>query len=191
MNKERRRLYVKSRKEWRNWLEKNHDDVSEIWVEYYKKHTGKSRIPYDDAVEEAICFGWIDSTVKRIDDEKYMQKFTPRKEKSKWSALNRQRAEKMIKERRMTDAGLSKIKEAKKRGTWKSKDYDIDVAKPPSDLIKALKANKTAYDNFKKFSPTIKKMYIGWIVSAKRNETRKKRITEAVKLAKKNIKSFM
>lgn len=108
-----KKLYVKSRDEWRSWLQNNHAAEKEIWLIYYKKHTGKPRIPYDDAVEEALCFGWIDSIVKRIDDEKYIQKYTPRKDKSIWSELNKKRTEKMIKQGRMTEAGLIKIQKAK------------------------------------------------------------------------------
>ena len=114
-----KQLHVTDREEWRTWLEKNHDVEQEIWLIYYKKHTGKPRIPYDDAVEEAICYGWIDSTVKRLDDEKYMQKYTPRKAKSIWSELNKTRAGKMIKAGRMTETGLERIREAKRSGEWK------------------------------------------------------------------------
>lgn len=94
-------LYVTNRKDWRTWLGKNHDIEKEVWLIYYKKHTETARIPYDDAVEEAICFGWIDSTVKKIDEDRYAQKFTPRKGRSKWSQKNIKRAEKMIQEGKM------------------------------------------------------------------------------------------
>ncbi|OGK25341.1 hypothetical protein A3C25_06180 [Candidatus Roizmanbacteria bacterium RIFCSPHIGHO2_02_FULL_38_11] len=99
-------LYIKNREEWRRWLEKNHKKEPEIWLVYYKKHTKKSSIPYNDAVEEALCFGWIDSTVKGIDGEKYAQRFSPRKPKSNWSEPNKERIERLIKEGKMTPAGL-------------------------------------------------------------------------------------
>jgi len=99
-------IYFQNRTEWRTWLKKNHSSEKEIWIIYYKKHTANTRIPYEDAVEEAICFGWIDSTVKRMDDERFMQKFTPRNKKSSWSEHNIRRAEKMIQEGRMTEFGL-------------------------------------------------------------------------------------
>lgn len=102
-------LYVTNRDDWRAWLNKNHKTEKEVWLIYYKNHTGKPTIPYDVAVEEALCFGWIDSIVKRIDDERYMQKFTPRKTNSNWSELNKKRVKKMIKEGRMTEAGMAKI----------------------------------------------------------------------------------
>ena len=111
-------LYVMNREDWRAWLEQNHATEKEVWLLYYKKHTGKPTIPYDDAVEEALCFGWIDSLVKRIDDEKYTQKFTPRKNRSVWSESNKKRAKRTIKLGRMTGAGLHKIRAAKKSGEW-------------------------------------------------------------------------
>src|SRR5262249_13199943 len=102
-------LYVTSREEWRTWLADHSESEAEVWLIYYKKHTGQPRIPYDHAVEEALCFGWIDSIVKRIDDETFAQKFTPRRDRTKWSALNKRRVRKLIREGRMTEAGLAKI----------------------------------------------------------------------------------
>ena len=107
-----------TRGDWRTWLERNHDAQSEVWLVFYKKHTGKPTIPYDSAVEEALCFGWIDSIIKRVDNERYVRKFTPRKGRSIWSKLNKKRASKMIREGRMTEAGLKMIDEAKKSGEW-------------------------------------------------------------------------
>ncbi len=104
-------VYCATREEWRDWLEGNHDKCKGIWLIYYKKGSGKPRVPYDDAVEEALCFGWIDSTVRRIDEEKYAQRFTPRKPDSGWSELNMRRMEQLIKEGRMTEAGLAKYRE--------------------------------------------------------------------------------
>jgi len=112
------KLYVTSRDDWRAWLRRNHDKEKQVWVIYYKKHTGKPSIPYDDSVEEALCFGWVDSIIRRIDDEKFARKFTPRKAKSRWSEANKKRARKMMKEGKMTDAGLGKIREAEKSGEW-------------------------------------------------------------------------
>ena len=111
-------IYLTNRKDRRLWLEKNYNSKKEIWLIYYKKHTGIKRIPYDDAVEEAICFGWIDSTVKRIDEQKVMQKYTPRNKRSVWSELNVKRVEKMLKAGKMTKIGLEKVEEAKKNGYW-------------------------------------------------------------------------
>jgi uncharacterized protein YdeI (YjbR/CyaY-like superfamily) len=184
-------LYVKNRNEWRDWLIINHDIETEIWLIYYKKHSDKPRIPYDDAVEEALCFGWIDSLVKTIDDEKYMQKYTPRKKNSIWSDLNTKRAQKMIKEGRMTDAGLALIEIAKKNGKWDAAYSSKKMFEMPGDLKSALKQNKKAWENFNNFAPSYKNNYIGWVVSAKRDETREKRISEVVKRSEANQKPGM
>jgi len=149
-----KQLYVTDRDAWRAWLEKNYDTEKEIWLIYYKKHTGKPRIPYDDAVEEALCFGWIDSTIKRIDDEKYSQKFAPRKNKSNWPDLNKKRAKKMIREGRMTKAGLAKIREAKRNGNWsESPQTQKELAIPP-EIKKASMSNRKVWENFNNFAPS-------------------------------------
>lgn len=108
-------LYVKNRDGWRRWLEKNHKKETEIWLIYYKKHTGKTTIPYNDAVEEALCFGWIDSIEKRVDEERYAQRFTPRKPRSQWSEMNKERVKRLIKLDKMTPAGLAVFKESLKK----------------------------------------------------------------------------
>jgi len=185
------KLHVTNRDDWRAWLRKNHDTKKEVWLIYYKKHTGKPRIPYDDAVEEAICFGWIDSIVKRIDDEKFTQKFTPRKGKSRWSETNKKRARKMIKEGKMTKAGLAKIEEARKSGEWfKTAPTRKEPAISP-ELKKALELNKKALYNFNNLANSYKRNLIGWITSAKREETRKRRLTEAIRLLEQNKKLGM
>ena len=183
--------YFPDRKEWREWLENNCGTETEIWLIYYKKHTGVKRIQYDDAVEEAICFGWIDSTVKRIDDKRFMQKFTPRKEKSNWSELNKRRAARMIKTGLMTEAGMVKVRAAKENGEWgKSRKKTIGTAIPP-DLEAALSEKDGAAMNFKRMAPSYRKNFIGWIEAAKREETRRKRIVETVEMAKRNEKPGM
>jgi len=185
-------LYVSNRVDWRAWLAKNHLTEKEVWLIYYKRHTGKPRIPYDDAVEEALCYGWIDSTIKRLDDEKYAQKFTPRNFKSNWSELNRKRARNMIKEGRMTKAGLVKFKLAGKQKNKQTEDKPIDKKVViPADLKKALSANKKALENFNNFAPSYKKLYIRWILNAKRPETRTKRIKQTVKWSVENKKPGM
>src|SRR5215207_2080885 len=105
----RNTLYVTNPEEWRAWLTKHYQSETEVWLIFYKNHTGRPRISYDHAVEQALCFGWIDSIVKTIDDEKFAQKFTPRRDRSRWSALNKQRLRKLIREGRMTEAGLAKV----------------------------------------------------------------------------------
>ena len=181
-------LYVTNRIDWRDWLQSNHQLKKEIWLVYYKKHTGIERIPYDDAVEEALCYGWIDSIVKRVDDETYVQKFSPRKPRSIWSVLNKERVDKMIKSGLMTKAGLEKIKEAKKSGKWYEAYTSKKVVEITSDLTIALSKNKVASTNFLNFADSYKNMYINWVNSAKKEETRQRRIKEVVNRASKNTK---
>ena len=181
-------LYFKNRKEWRKWLKDNHRKEKEIWLVYYKKHTGKPSVSHEEAVEEALCFGWIDSRVNSIDKERFKQKYTPRKENSVWSLINKRAAEKMIREGKMTKAGLEKIKEAKENGKW-SDAYTSKIGDPlPAYLKKALMKNKIAWQNFKNFANSYRNMYIGWVTGAKTKETREKRIREVVKRAEQNKK---
>lgn len=177
-------LYCKDRKEWRSWLQNNQgSDV--IWMIYYKKHTKKKSIPYDDAVEEAICFGWIDGQVKRIDDERYMQRYTPRTSKSRWSVINIERAKKMIEQGRMTEAGLKVFQDGikNKRIIPSSKNFSV-----PADLKKALAENKKASNNYKNFSPSAQLHYVYWVDAAKTDKTRQKRIRKSIELLENNKK---
>ena len=169
--------YPKKRNEWRKWLEKNHKKEKEIWVIFYKKHTEKPRVSYNDAVEEALCFGWIDSTVKRIDDEKYCQKFTPRNHKSGWSELNIMRVKKLIKEGKMTDAGMMKFKPDNINTTTRL--INTDEKDIPSFILDALKKKPKALENFLELAPSHKRNYLRWITEAKREDTRQRRLTKA------------
>ncbi|MEO8611186.1 MAG: YdeI/OmpD-associated family protein [Chloroflexota bacterium] len=187
-NQEPETFYAKDREEWRAWLLQNHNTSAGIRLIYYKKGSGKPRVAYEEAVEEALCFGWIDSVTNVIDDERYMQLFSPRKPKSPWSKVNKVRIEKMVAQGLMTDAGLQKIESAKADGSWSSYD-GVDDLQVPDDLAQALAANETANQYFHAFSNSSKKIILWWITSAKRPETRQKRITETVKLAEQNIKA--
>jgi len=178
-------LFVKDRKAWRAWLSKNYAKQKGIWLVYYKKHTAKPSIPYEDAVQEALCFGWIDSTVRKIDEERYMQLFTPRKKGSNWSDLNKRRVKTLVEQGLMTEAGLRKIEEAKKDGSWRNLDA-VEKLKVPPDLLKALSANSKAKKNFEGLSSSRKKQFLYWIASAKTEVTRKKRIAETVRLIEEN-----
>jgi uncharacterized protein YdeI (YjbR/CyaY-like superfamily) len=183
-----KQLYVKSREQWRSWLSQNHAKRNEIWLVFYKKAMGRPTIHYGAAVEEALCFGWIDSIIKKIDDNKYARKFTIRKDQSKWSELNKKRAGKMIKEGRMTEAGFSKIQIAKQTKRWDQHarpkiDFDI-----PLELTNALNKNHQAKENFEKLAPTYRRQYIGWINIAKKPETKKRRIAESITLLQKGRK---
>jgi uncharacterized protein YdeI (YjbR/CyaY-like superfamily) len=174
-----------TRKEWRDWLAKNHAKYAGIWFVYYKKQTGKPRVSYDEAVEEALCFGWIDSLPRKIDDERSKLLFTPRKPKSVWSKLNKTRIEKLIGNGLMTEVGLAKIEAAKANGSWNILN-DSDNRKIPADLAKAFEANKIAAKNFAAFSDAVKRVILSWIFSAKRDETRAARIEKTVAMAAQN-----
>jgi len=181
-------LLFKNRNEWRSWLEKNHTTSNEVWLIHYKKSLGKKSLNHFDAVEEALCFGWIDSKLKKLDEEKFILKYSPRKSKSVWSKINKENAEKMISLGKMTQAGLDKIEEAKKQGFWDTAYTNLIKERLPSDLKKALIVNKTAWNNFQNFANSYRNMYIGWIKNAKTKETRKKRISQVVKNSLDNIK---
>ena len=176
----------KDRSKWRAWLEKNHAKENEIWLVFYKVKTKKVSIKYDEAVEEALCYGWIDSTVKRIDDEKHMQKYTPRKVNSNWAATNKARVKKLIKEGLMTDSGLDAIEIAKKNGSWNRLDsVDIRIEAPKA-LQDALDKNAKARKKYDELAPSRKKQFLWWIKSAKRDATKEKRIKETIKLLVEN-----
>jgi uncharacterized protein YdeI (YjbR/CyaY-like superfamily) len=188
MMKSVEQLHVADREDWRAWLEMNYGSKKEVWVIYYKAHTGKPSIHYDASVEEALCFGWIDGIIKKFDDERYGRKFMPRTKNSRWSELNKKRAEKMIMEGKMTDAGMSRISEAKKSGEWYRAPPERKELMIPLFLKKALVKNKRALDYFNTLAPTYKKHFVGWISSAKREETRMKRLTEALSYLEQNKK---
>ena len=176
------------RKGWRKWLEENHSSEKEIWVIIYKKKSGENGLKYQEAVEEAICFGWIDSKMQSIDAIRFRQRFSPRKKNSIWSRSNKETAEKMIQEEKMAQAGFETINEAKRNGKWDAAYSSKMPLTVPKDLAKALKENELAWKNFKNFSNSTKLQYIYWVKSAKKDETRRKRIIEVVKKAKQRIK---
>jgi uncharacterized protein YdeI (YjbR/CyaY-like superfamily) len=181
-------LYLKSREEWRKWLEKNYSIAEEVWLIYYKKPSGKPRIPYTDAVEEALCFGWIDGKIKRINEDYFIQRFTPRRHGSRWSKYNVERVQKLIKEGRMEPAGLNAFREAleKPELIYDNKaDGDPEI---PGDLITALRRSNKAFDNFMNFSQSSRRIYIEWLNSAKKAETRPGRIEKIIELSEKNIR---
>lgn len=184
-------LYCKDSDEWRAWLQQNHVVEQDIWLIYYKKHTKKASIYYTEAVDEALCFGWIDSVVKSIDDEKYMQRFTPRKANSVWSLVNKNKVNRLLEEGKMTPAGMLMVEVAKENGQW-AKAYSLKVkVDMPSELEDALKSKPIACENFYKFSLTNQQHYIRWVVQAKRADTIRKRIEAVVARSEKNIKHGM
>jgi uncharacterized protein YdeI (YjbR/CyaY-like superfamily) len=185
-----RTLSLRGRESWHAWLSKSHRTESEVWLVFYKKHAAKQGISYQEAVDEALCFGWIDSLVKRLDEEKYAQKFTPRKTGSKWSKVNMERVRKLREQGRMTAFGLKayddRSKERPFAETFKTKTLEI-----PDDFEKALRNNKKAWRNFQDFGLSYRRNYLIWIASAKKTETRKKRINEAIALISNNVKSLL
>ncbi len=175
-------LHFKTLSAWHNWLKKNHSKSEGVWLLFYNKKSGKPAIDYEPAVEEALCYGWIDSIIKKIDGERYVRKFTPRNDKSVWSPLNKKRALKLIASKRMTAAGLAKINIAKQNGEWERESgAKIDLILP-GQFLAALKKDKRAKENFDKLAPTYRKRFIGWILTAKQDSTRDRRIRECVEL---------
>ncbi|HEX5654713.1 MAG TPA: YdeI/OmpD-associated family protein [Chitinophagaceae bacterium] len=184
-------FHPRTRKAWRQWLEKNHASSPGIWFIYYKKESGKPRVNYGEAVEEALCFGWIDSLPRKLDEKRAMLKFTPRKPKSAWSKLNKSRVEKLSKLELMSPAGLDKIEQAKKDGSWDaltSSDQHSDNNTLPKDLQNALAKNKKAWANFTAFPPGYRKQFLFWIESAKMPATRKQRVRQTLAMAAVNKK---
>ena len=173
-------LYVKDRDEWRAWLEKNGRSCEEIWLIYYKKNSGKPRIPYDDAVEEALCFGWIDSIVKRIDEACYAQKFTPRKPKSTWGKPNIDRAQKLIAAGKMTPDGLDAFRPERR------KPAPVLLDEIPKELERKFRAQTRAWKNFQSCPPYYRRMMARWIGSAKREETRLERLRKLIEVSECN-----
>jgi len=157
-------LYVTNRRAWRSWLARHHKTKKEIWLISYKKHTKKPSIPYNDAVEEALAYGWIDSIVKSIDQDSYAQRFTPRKLGSQWSEMNKERVRRLIKSRKMTRAGLAAMNDALKAKRNASRSR---VVIPP-DILKRLYENKQTWQNFQRFPSSYKRIRVGWIDAARK-----------------------
>jgi uncharacterized protein YdeI (YjbR/CyaY-like superfamily) len=162
--------------DWRNWLAQNHDREQEVWVVYHKAAQGKAKIDYESSVEEALCFGWIDSIIQKIDEEKYARKFNPRRMDSKWSETNKRRVLKVIRERRMTEAGMAKV-------TFDVNEVDTNKPKPkrpavqmPEKIEQALKSRPGLWDAFQKVSPSYRRNYILWLAGAKKPETFERRL---------------
>lgn len=179
---------AKDRRAWRAWLQKNHGDGTGAWLIIPHKGVDPKAPDYAVAVEEALCFGWVDSIANKYDDHSSVQYFAPRKPKSLWSASNRERVERLVKEGLMTPAGQKLIELAKRAGTWEAL-VPVQASVVPDDLQKALNRNKTARKHFEAFPSSSKRIILEWVLNAKRPETREKRIAETVKLAAKNIRA--
>lgn len=153
-------LYLTDRKDWRTWLSKNYNQEKEIWLVYHRKASGKPRISYNDAVEEALCYGWIDGMLKGIDEEKFAQRFTPRRKKSNLSEMNKERIKNLIKKKQMTEFGMEAI-----RNLFNKTDFEKFII--PVDILKELKKDKQVWENFNNFPEHYKKIRISYIEGAR------------------------
>jgi uncharacterized protein YdeI (YjbR/CyaY-like superfamily) len=179
-----------SRKEWRAWLRSHHKKSSGVWLVFPKKASGLPTVSYNDAVEEALCFGWIDGLLRPVDARFYKQYFAPRKPRSTWAQSNKARVARLIEQRLMTPSGMAAIETAKANGSW-------DVLKAaeslrvPSSLRAALNANARAKKNWPAFTASQRKQFLYWLASAKREETREKRIAQVVEMSSRRITPAM
>lgn len=173
--KERKTLEVRSLQAWRKWLAANHATQAEIWLVFFKRHTGMECLSYQDALDEALCFGWVDSLVKRLDNDRYARKFTPRTADSRWSAINRRRYAELKAAGRLAAPGVA-------RAPTKGSAYPPRPPKStvPTYIEARLKANSRAWEFFQQLAPSYRRLYVLWIDSAKRQETKEKRLREAI-----------
>jgi len=184
-------LLVTTRNAWRTWLAKNHAQSGGVWLVFYKKQAHQPSLSYDDAVEEALCFGWIDSIIKKRDEDSYVRKMTPRKPGSRWSSLNKKRVAKLKRHGLMTAPGLARVADAQESGLWDKSDRPAVSFKIPDAFQAALDGNKKAKAYFDQLANSYQKQFIGWITTAKRSETIERRINESIALLEKGQKLGM
>ena len=185
---EKLELYFKNDIAWRNWLSKNHKTSKGVYLIFYKLENKEESMRWEEAVKVALCFGWIDSTVKSLGNGKRRQYFCPRNLKSIWSAVNKKYIKQLIKEDLMHESGFNSIEIAKKNGSWTALD-DVENLIIPKDLQQAFSINRTAFTNYNNFAPSYRKSYLYWLQQAKRTTTRQKRILEIISLSEKNLKT--
>ena len=183
---ELKRVQPRSRAAWRGWLEKNHGASTGVWLVFAKKHTGLPTLSYEDAVEEALCFGWIDSLVKSIDDRLHMQMFTPRKPKSAWSTTNKARLAKLMEAGLLAPAGLAAVEQAKQSGSWKAY-ASVDAMTIPPELKRALDADPDARKNWPTYTPSAQRSFLHMLNGAKRPETREKYVRRIIDLVSRKV----
>ncbi|WP_435415805.1 YdeI/OmpD-associated family protein [Polaribacter aestuariivivens] len=181
-------FYFKNHTEWRNWLSKNHDSYNGVYLIFYKVENDEESMRWEEAVKVALCFGWIDSTVKSLGNGKRRQYFCPRNAKSVWSALNKKYVKELLEKDLMHESGLKIIEIGKQNGSWSALD-NVEKGIIPDDLQLEFDKNKTAFTNYNNFAPSYRKSYLYWLNQAKREETREKRIVEIITLCEQNIKS--
>jgi uncharacterized protein YdeI (YjbR/CyaY-like superfamily) len=185
------RIDIANREDWRNWLAQNHDKKDGVWLTFQKKHSAKGGIKLEEAVEEAICFGWIDGKLRKLDEMRFILRFSPRKPKSVWSKINRDRAEKLTRAGRMAPSGLATVEQAKSSGSWDNAYTNKLKDAVPADLEEALRKNEPAWLHFHKFANSYRNMYIGWVNAAKTSSIRTKRIQKVVEQARRNKKTIL
>jgi len=173
-------LRAQSVDQWRDWLDKHHDSESEVWLIFHKLHTGVASIAYEDALDEALCFGWVDSLIKRLDDRRYARKFTPRKADSRWSTANRKRYAALKAGGRLKPAGINRAPTDRRYGPVPPR-YEMPVALPRY-IQAALRKRPAAWRYFEGLAPSHRRRYVGWIESAEREDTRARRLKEAIRL---------
>jgi uncharacterized protein YdeI (YjbR/CyaY-like superfamily) len=179
---------VRTRAEWRQWLAQNHQRSTSIWLVTFKKGSGQPSLPYAEIVEEALCFGWVDSRPAKLDQQRSMLLISPRRRGSGWSRVNKERIARLLASGLVMPPGLAKIEAAQADGSWNALD-EVERMVIPPDLAAALSTNPTAAGYFQQFSGSSVRGVLQWLASAKRPETRAKRIEETVRLAAQNIKA--
>lgn len=185
-------FYARDRAAWREWLEVNHDSEPQgVWLVYFKQHTGEPTVEYGESVEEALCFGWVDSLIRKIDGDRFARKFTPRKDGSNWSESNRERVARLIAAGLMTDAGLAKVEAARVAGRWNADPRPGVSEDMPREFAAALEGNRQAREIFEGLTRTQRKQFILWINVAKKPATRQHRIVESVRLLERGRKLGM
>jgi len=180
-------FYAKNRKEWRQWLRKNYKTEKDIWLIYYNKESGKPRVAYNDAVEEALCFGWIDGIRKSIDEESYKIRFTPRRKGSIWSAVNTKRIKELIKPGLVKPSGLEAFSKRDEKKTNRY-SFEQEKVKLPAEFEKKIKANKKAWEYFQKLPAYAKRVSTWWVISAKKDETKLSRLNTLIKCSEEGRK---
>lgn len=181
-------FHAKTRNDWRKWLENNHQSEKSVWLIIYKKESDTPSVYYPEAVDEALCFGWIDSKPNKREENSYYQFFAKRNPKSNWSKVNKEKVAKLIAQGLMQKAGLEMVEIAKQNGTWTALD-EVENITIPVDLQELFSKNNTAFQNWEKFPRSSKRGILEWIMNAKKPETRQKRMEETVSLAEENIKA--
>lgn len=181
-------VHPTSRAEWRAWLERHHTRTEGVWLVSWKKETGRPRVEYDEAVEEALCFGWIDSKGNKLDEERSMLWFAPRKSGTGWARTNKERVARLLAAGLIAPAGLAKIEAAQRDGSWNALD-SVEALEVPPDLAEALAGQGEARRHFDAFPPSVRKGILQWILTAKKPETRARRIEETARLAAENVRA--